>query len=302
MKILISGSSGFIGKRLVKRLESLGHEIRVISTKSIPGKETFIVNLEKNYIPSVAFKGVDIVFHLAGYAHDLDGENKMSSLFYEINVKYSIIMAKLAINNNVKSLIYVSSVKAGGPSADGRCRKEDKQGVPHGIYGETKLEAEKQLLNLNRKNMHLSIIRPSLVYGPGAKGNLSLMRSGIKQGWFPPLPETGNKRSMIHVDDLVRAIILIANNNQTNGEIYNATDGAPHSSREIYISICKSLSKSIPRWSMPIFIFKFASLFSKKFKFKFNKLLGNECYSSKKLQSIGFEPQMTLKEINEKSF
>jgi UDP-glucose 4-epimerase len=68
-----------------------------------------------------------------------------------------------------------------------------------------------------QSGMHVSIVRPSLVYGPRVKGNLRLMMAGIKKGWFPPLPETGNRRSKIHVDDLVRVILLLANDECANG-------------------------------------------------------------------------------------
>ena len=63
-------------------------------------------------------------------------------------------------------------------------------------------------------------------------------------------------------------------NDETDGQIYIATDGKPHSSREIYNSICSSLDKSIPKWSVPKFLFDMASLASPRIKYKLNKLLG----------------------------
>jgi nucleoside-diphosphate-sugar epimerase len=97
--------------------------------------------------------------------------------------------------------------------------------------------------------MHVSIVRPTLVYGPGVKGNLALMQLGIEKGWFPPLPEVGNRRSMIHVDDLVQVLLLAANDDRANGEIFIATDGVPHSSANIYEAICHVLGKAVPRWN-----------------------------------------------------
>ena len=73
--------------------------------------------------------------------------------------------------------------------------------------------------------MNISIVRPSLVYGPDVKGNLSMMMSWIDKGRFPPLPEIRNCRSMIHVDDLVRVLLLVAKDERANGEIFIATDG-----------------------------------------------------------------------------
>jgi nucleoside-diphosphate-sugar epimerase len=150
--------------------------------------------------------------------------------------------------------------------------------------------------------MHVSIIRPSLVYGPNVKGNLQLMLSGIEKGWFPPLPETGNRRSMIHVDDLVRAILLVAEDKRANGEIFIATDGTPYSSREIYDAMCKILGKPASKWSVPKALFDIASLASPRIKYKINKLLGDECYSSAKLEGLGFKAKKSLKDISETDF
>ena len=142
--------------------------------------------------------------------------------------------------------------------------------------------------------MHVSIIRPSLVYGPGVKGNLAIMRSWVEKGWFPPLPETGNRRSMIHVDDLVRALLLVAVDDRANGEIFIATDGVPQSSRKIYEAICQQVDKSVPSWSVPKFLFDGVASVSPRFRYKVEKLLGDECYSSAKLESLGFKAERTL--------
>ena len=302
-KVLITGATGFVGKRLLNKLSSIGYQLRVISRNPIPGIETVIVDLKGSNIPSEALSGIDIVFHLAGIAHDLHKEPSMKSLYYAINVDSTIQLAELSIRNNVKHFVFVSSVKAGGSSIAGQCMTEEKQGEPKGIYGETKREAELKLLKITSKtHMHVSIVRPSLVYGPNVKGNLQLMLSGIKKGWFPPLPETKNRRSMIHVDDLVRALLLVADDSRANGEIYIATDGKLHSSREIYEAMCGVLAKSVPQWSIPKFLFDIVTSMSLRIQYKVSKLLGDECYSSEKLQSIGFKAQRSLKEMNETSF
>ena len=83
--------------------------------------------------------------------------------------------------------IFVSSVKAGGRAIAGNCMTEENQGEPEGIYGKTKREAEVKLLEIGlQSGMHVSIVRPSLVYGSNVKGNLKLMLSWVKKGWFPP--------------------------------------------------------------------------------------------------------------------
>ena len=86
-------------------------------------------------------------------------------------------LAELAAQQGVQRVVFFSSVKAGGGEIVGRCITEEDQGEPEGIYGKTKREAELKLLEIGRQScMHVSIVRPSLGYGPGVKGNLAIMR------------------------------------------------------------------------------------------------------------------------------
>ena len=198
----------------------------------------------------------------------------------------------MAVASGVRKFIFVSSVKAGG-------QNEFLNGKPEGIYGRTKRDAEAKILEIILKSkMHVSIVRPSLVYGHGVKGNIALMRKGIECGWFPPLPETGNRRSMIHVDDLVRTLLLVANDQRANGGIYIATDGVPHSSREIYEALCLAVGKNIPNWQLPKFLFEGLGMLNPKLCYKVRKLLGDEYYSSAKLEGLGFEAEKNLRDID----
>ena len=303
MKALVTGGSGFIGSTLVKALSKNGYELILLSRQKNINYDTITCNLGTDKIPESAFEDVDIVFHLAGYTHDLVNSPNKDKFYYDVNVKATIELIKLAINKGAKKFIYLSSVKAGGVVDQNRCISEKDQGVPSDIYGITKRDAELKLLDIGSKlDMQVSIIRPSLLYGPNMKGNLNSMMSAIKSGWFPPLPRINNKRSLVHVDDLVRAIIFIATNEQAKSEIYILTDGKPHSSREIYEVMCNILGKSIPYWSMPIICFRLISFINHKYARRVDKLLSNEHYSSKKIQSLGFKPKFSLKDMNETSF
>ncbi len=298
--IFITGSTGFIGQRLVNAVNG---EIQVLSRTKQPNFKTIVCDLKYKAIPDDALDGVDIVFHLAGFAHDMRDASKIADLYYKVNVDVTIQLARLAVTKGVKKFVFISSVKAGGIPIFDRCAREESQSKPNDIYGKTKREAEIKLLEIGSKSdMHVSIIRPSLVYGPSVKGNLHLMLLGIKKGWFPPLPETGNYRSMIHVDDLVRAILLVASDDSANGEIFIATDGKSYSSREIYNAMCSVLGKPIPKWSVPKILFDLASLASPRIKYKINKLLGDECYSSVKLEALGFKAKKSLKDMSETDF
>jgi UDP-glucose 4-epimerase len=297
---LITGGTGFIGRYLVSILDC---NIRLLSRSYKVDVDTVICDLKKDSILPNTLDGIDTVFHLAGLAHDMRDTSKVVDLYYKVNVNATVQLAKLAVKSGVKRFVFVSSVKAGGCSTPGKCAGEIDQEIPEGVYGKTKREAELELLKIGKESgMHVAIIRPSLVYGPNVKGNLKLMLLGVSRGWFPPLPETGNKRSMIHVDDLVRAMLLVAEDVRANGEIYIATDGMSYSSRDIYNAMCDVTGKLIPKWSVPKFLFDMVSLISPRIKYKLNKLLGDECYSSAKLEALGFKTKKSLKDMNETDF
>ena len=301
---LITGSSGFIGTRLLDYLISINCNIKLLAREHHPSIETFICDFRKDKIPPLALKSIHTVFHLAGIAHDLRNQKQVEELYNSINIDATINLAKIAAKNGVKKFVFISSVKAGGISSIGKCGNESDQSSPSDIYGKTKREAELQLIRLGRETgMRISIIRPALVYGPEVKGNLRLMFLGVKKGWFPPLPKIENKKSMIHVDDLVNAIFLVANANHSDHEvIFIATDGVKYTARQIYECMCIITHKPIPKWAIPKAIFNILSFISPSIGYKVGKLLGDECYSSNKLESLGFKAQKTLKDMNETSF
>ena len=299
-KILVTGANGFVGLRLLEYIKNLDFDIRVLSRKPTNQYDSICCDFLKNKIPLNSLDSIDIVFHLAGFAHDFGKGSESNSKYQEINVDATVQLAELAIKSKVKTFIFVSSVKAGGRPYLKKCMNENDQMEPDGEYGKSKREAELRLLEIcNNTEMDVVIIRPSLVYGKGMKGNLNLMLTGIKNGWFPPLPKINNRRSMIHVDDLVEALIMVSFDRNINGEIFIVTDGRPYSSREIYDAMCNSLGKKIPKWSLPTWIFILMSKLNKRISYKIDKLLGDEWYSSEKIESIGFKAKKTINNLSE---
>ena len=299
MKTLITGSTGFIGKRLCIFLDL--NKISIIGVsrkKQYSIQDSIICDLKKEEIEEESLVGVDTVYHLAGYAHDLRNPEELKDEYYLTNVLATINLAKTSARMGVKDFIFVSSVKAGlSDIYDGSSVEK-----PEGIYGETKREAELELIEISKEtDMKISIIRPSLVYGPSLKGNLASMKEAIKAGWFPPIPKLNNKRSMIHVDDLVKAIVLVKQRG-LNSEIYTATDGTQYSTTDIYENFCSILDKNPSRIRIPLYLFKILALFSGTLRHKVNKLIGDEYYSSIKLESLGFKAELGFEDLNETLF
>jgi UDP-glucose 4-epimerase len=302
---LVTGANGFIGDYLCKALINSGFQVskHVRHVNSSDSSEQYECDLETNSFPERALENIDVVYHLAGLAHEVQNSTLNIQQYQSVNVDATIKIANMAAKKNVKQFIFVSSVKAGGNSIKDQCMDEENQNKPIGIYAQTKRAAEIKLIEMSKTiNMKVTIIRPALVYGPKVKGNLELMLRGIKYGWFPPIPNNSNLRSMIHIDDIVHALMFITNNKDATNFIYIATDGIPHSTRDLYISMCNALGVKVPRWTVPVIFFKVAALINPRIKEKINKILGDDCYSSQKLESIGFNAKRSIKDINEANF
>ena len=299
-KVLVTGATGFIGLRLLDLLKKIDCEVRILSRNTYLDYDSIYCDFEKDKIPPSALESIDTIFHIAGFAHDFRHNSKIESIYNKVNFNATVKLAELAIQSDVRRFVFVSSVKAGGKAFSSQCMFETDQSEPEGIYGKSKRKAEIRLLELSQQSdMHIVIVRSSLAYGPGMKGNLKLMLSGIQKGWFPPLPNIDNHRSMIHVDDLVQALMIVVQDKRTNGQIYIATDGKSYSSREIYEAMCNVLGKPIPKWSVPKLFFNIAAKLNSRIRYKIDKLLDDEWYSSQKLESIGFKAKKSIEQMHE---
>lgn len=307
---LVTGATGFVGRQLCRHLRmTKGIVVKAVIRQEIEGcwDQSCFCDFDKGVLSGEEMEGVDTVFYLAGIAHDFNSGSGIDSVYRKVNTVAPLNLAALAAEKGVRRFVFVSSVKAGGSPPQGICAGEDFQGEPEGIYGQTKRDAEIELLEIGKKTgMHVAIIRPALVYGPNVKGNLQMMLNGIKKGWFPPLPPTANRRTMVHVEDLVTALVLAAEKEEANGQIFIVSDGKNYSSREMFDEMCVALGNRIPRWSVPEIFFLISAkigdlvgLFMKVpfDSYRYHKLLGDDCYSSDKIRKeLGFKAKNTFKD------
>jgi len=204
-------------------------------------------------IPIEALKNVNTVFHLAGKAHALSETSQDEAEYFRINTEATETLLLACKKHHVKTFIYFSSVKSVG-SIDG-LMDESTSAEADTPYGQSKRASEKLVLE-GGFVPHPVVIRPSMVYGNTGKGNLPRMIQAVQTGRFPPLPEIHNKRSMVHVDDVVQAALLAAEKPEAAGKIYIVTDGTPYSTRQMYEWICEALDKPVPAWHVPMAVLK----------------------------------------------
>jgi nucleoside-diphosphate-sugar epimerase len=255
--IALTGATGFIGRRLLAALTSgAGCRIATLVRQPAPpgaGVRTVVGDLDDMSALHRLCEGSQTVFHCAGYAHALDaGGDDFAAVHWRVNAEGTRHLVEAAGRAGVKRLVHLSSVKAMAEPGEVRV-DEDWPGEPLSPYGKAKRAAEAAVLEAgSRYGMHVVNLRLAMVYGPGStRGNLDRMARLIRRGWFPPLPETGNRRSLVHVDDVVAAARLAADHPAANGRTYILAEPVGYSGRRIYELIRQALGLPRRRWAVP---------------------------------------------------
>jgi nucleoside-diphosphate-sugar epimerase len=246
---LIAGGSGFIGGRLLMQLRAEGIPFRCLSRRGASGDGSIALDLCNTAGLERVCAGVDTVFHCAGYAHAFLSSD--SGAHWRINFEGTRNLVNAAGRAGASRFIFLSSVKAmAEPGTE--CVDEDWPGEPATPYGKAKRAAEDAVLEAGSQyGMHVVNLRLAMVYGRNGRGNLERMARSVRAGWFPPLPETGNRRSLVHVDDVVSAMRLVATVQAANQRTYIVADPRAYSGREIFDAIRLAVGKSPLHWGWP---------------------------------------------------
>lgn len=310
----MTGGAGFIGRLLIQEL--VARRIRVDAlvrqhqTGWTWGQEVTVIEgdicVKRDLDRLVG--DYDVVFHLAGRAHAVSDGVGNENLYQTTNVDGTRHVLEIAEARRARGIVFFSSVKAMGEES-AACLDESIEPRPKTPYGCSKLGAERLVLDFGKgTGIHVVCLRLPLVYGPGNKGNLFRMISAIDRGHFPPLPDVGNRRSMVHVSNVVDAAVLAATHPAANGQCYIVTDQRPYSTRELYEMIRRGLGKPIPRWHVPIGALKalarvgdaIGRVRGRRFVFDsdaLEKLTGSAWYSSEKIaRELGFRPRVTFED------
>jgi len=314
MRILVTGATGFIGRHLLLRLRQDGYVVRALAhnpsgpTICPEGVESVVGDVCDAEAMKTVTAGCDAVFHLAGKSHALSEVRGDEEVYRAINVVGTRHVLEGAAAGGARCFVLFSSVKAMGEETP-ECLDESREARPATAYGRSKLAAEHLVLDYGKRaGLHVVCLRLPLVYGPGSKGNLFQIVSAIDRGFFPPLPDLENRRSMVHVSNVIQAALLAATSPAANGKCYIVTDARAYSTRKLYEMICRELGKQIPQWHTPLVVLKVLGrvgdmidlIRGKRFLFDsdaLEKLTGSAWYSSEKLsRELGYRPSVAFED------
>lgn len=228
MRALVTGASGWLGSVLCERLLEDGYCVRAL----VRNHGDKLVNLSKKYGDKLdivygdivscddcekAMEGIQILYHLAGKAHSIPTCKEEEDEFFKINTYGSEILFNIALKNNLKRVIFYSTVSVYGDSEESINVESKKNPVTP--YGKSKKLAEDIGLRLYREeNLPITIIEPVTVYGGDDKGNFSKLKSLASRGLTVQFGNGNNKKTIIYYEDLIKATINIANDETTIGK------------------------------------------------------------------------------------
>lgn len=219
MKVLVTGSRGYIGCVLVPMLQKEGHEVigldtdlyeRCTFTGEVPDIPTILKDVRDVEIEDL--EGIDAIIHLAGLSNDPLGDFN-ANLTVDINELGSIHLARLAKKVGVERFLFASSCSNYGASGS-NFLDENSAFNPVTPYGNSKVAVEKALIDLADEKFHPTYLRASTAYGLSPRIRFDLVANNLTAWAFTTgkvyLKSDGTPwRPIVHVEDISRAYIAI---------------------------------------------------------------------------------------------
>lgn len=262
MRIIVTGASGYLGKHLLPLLIPQATHIYACNTSGKGINSSFsnvtwhqLHDQTSDCIISTLLSNVDCIIHLAGRAHKMQDTSSNPLVdFRRINCDFTHRLAQLASQAQVKRFIYISSIKVMGEQTLNHAFSIAMQPAPADPYGQSKWEAEQALIKVcHGETMDWVIIRPPLIYGPAAKGNLATLMKVVHKGLPLPLGKICNQRDMVSIYNLCDLIITCTHHPKASKQTFLVSDNQAISTPQL-INFYAELSGStahlmpIPVW------------------------------------------------------
>jgi len=243
---------------VVKAIRERGYRLRTFSLDSPPASEwpndvdARIGDITDAAAVQSAMQHVDAVVHLAALLHIVNPAPRLKDKYFQINVGGTTNVMNAAARENVRRVLYFSTVAVYGDSG-GCVLNEETPPNPKTFYEETKLEAEEIVLSArNEKGQSIgTVLRLAAVYGSRIKGNYRQLLKALSKGCFIPVGHGRNRRSLIYDKDVARAAVLALEHPNADGKLFNVSDGEFHTINHIVSTMCAALARKPPAFSLP---------------------------------------------------
>lgn len=293
-KLLFTGGTGFLGAN-AKPILDQQYEVTTIG---ITDKDELKANLA-NEVPILPYH-YDVVLHAAGKAHVYPKTEAEKKAFFDINYQGTVNLCSALEKVGVPStFVFISTANVYTDDCNNYVT-EDAPLKGESPYAKSKIMAEEFLLEWSKKQgVKLGILRPSLMAGKNAPGNLGAMVNGIKTGRYLSINHGKAQKSLLMAADIARLVPLIESSNE--GGIFNVCDSENPTFGQLEAIIAKQLGKK-PPISIPFWIAKCLALCGDILGDKFpinskrlEKIVTPDTLNSEKARKeLGWEPLRVL--------
>jgi nucleoside-diphosphate-sugar epimerase len=295
MRVLLTGSSGFIGKELQKLTSHVTYRcVTRRLSKDVVCDNFTITNLDSKTNWDGAFDNIDTIIHLGGLAH-----NKEYTLqeYNDINNMGTLHLAKMAASYGVKRFVFASSIGVNGSFTNQVPFSNTSEINPNNAYAQSKYDAEVGLRKIaDETGLEVVIVRPTLVYGRNAPGNFGALTRLVQKLPFLPFGLASNKRDFIYVQNLASLLITCAKHPNAAGHTFLASDGETVSIKEFTNAIAGGLNKNLIQLPFPVSLMRLSARLMGKPAMA-EQLLGNlQVDSSNAQEVLGWTPPYTMKQ------
>lgn len=236
-KVLFTGAYGFLGNNIIPILK----ENYEIDTLGLSSENKIKIDLSKEKPELI--ESYDIVLHAGSKVYMNDDIPKERQSFFDTNYLGTINLCKALEKYTPKAFVFISSVAVYGEEESENIT-EDYPRKGKTPYAKSKILAEDFLIEwCNKHNVVLTILRPALIVGHNAKGNLGSMLNLIRKGFYFNIGNKEVRKSVVMAEDIAILIPKVAN----KGGIYNVCDSYHPSFHELSACICKLLGKQKPK-------------------------------------------------------
>lgn len=295
--ILVTGSSGFVGKSLIRSLILSNKYQKIYAlnrqySHTLPEIVEQLVATSESVFSTTIPSNIDVIIHLAGRAHILNDnvENPLEQ-FRAVNVEGTLQLARQALENNVQRFIFISSIGVNGAVTNKKAFDELDPPQPHADYAISKLEAEQALKELfANTNTELVIIRPPLVYAADAPGNFARLLKLASTNLPLPFASLNNKRSFVALENLVSFIETCIEHPQAKNELFLISDNEVLSTQQLVISLRKGMGRKANLIYIPQILMKVGASCIGKSKLYEQLFLSLEVDASKARNLLNWTP------------
>jgi nucleoside-diphosphate-sugar epimerase len=248
--VLITGAEGFVGRQLTPSMREAGVPVVAVvrqhSTQGPAGVKTVCVGDLREWRDWHAMlTNVDAVIHLAARAHVIaERASDPLDAFRETNVKPTLNLFRACQTVGVKRFVFVSTIGVNGVATQDKPFQDGDVPNPTEPYAISKWEAEQTLSALaSRGATELVVVRPTLIYGPWAKGNFLRLMRLVNSGWPLPLGAVTATRSILSLTNLCDLLVRCTHHRAAAGQIFLAADRKPIPTRDLIITIANLMKR-----------------------------------------------------------